>query len=90
MKCAFAFFFIFGCEWIVGPKASKFTKETVAIQSEKKTGCDEYLVDQLKVASKNFAKYPFDDKDGKKYLEDICSMKAWSDKKNYFEFFFLA
>ena len=43
MKCAFAFFFIFGCEWIVGPKASKFTKETVAIQSEKKTGCDEYI-----------------------------------------------
>ena len=31
-------------------------------------------------ASKNFAKYPFDEKDGKKYLEYICSMKGWSDK----------
>ena len=56
----------------------------------KKTGCDEYPENQLNVASKNLAKYPFDEKDGKKNLEGICSMKAWSDKKNYFEFFFLA
>ena len=32
-------------------------------------------------------KYPFDEKDGKKYLEDICSMKGWSDKKAILNFF---
>ena len=25
---------------------------------------------------KNLTKYPFDDKDANKYLEDICSMKG--------------
>ena len=34
----------------------------------KRTGCDEYVEDQLNVASKNFAKYLFDDTDGKRYL----------------------
>ena len=32
------------------------------------------------MASKNLAKYPFDEKDGKKNLEDICSMHGWSDR----------
>ena len=49
-------------------------------QLRKKTGCDEYVEDQLNVGNKNFAKYPFDDTDSKRYLEDICSMKGWSDK----------
>ena len=33
------------------------------------------------MASKNLAKYPFDEKYGEKYLEGICSMKGWSDRK---------
>ena len=72
---------------IAGPKASKFTKDPVAIQPEKKTGCDEYVEDQLNVANKNLTKYLFHDKDGKRYLEDICSMKGWSDKKAIWIFF---
>ena len=39
------------------------------------------------MASKNFAKYLFDDTDGKRYLEDICSMKGWSDKNAILNFF---
>ena len=39
------------------------------------------------MASKNFAKYLFDDTDGKSYLEDICSMKGWSDKNAILNFF---
>ena len=37
----------------------------------KKTGCDEYLEDQLNVAGKNLAKYTLDEKDGRNNLEDI-------------------
>ena len=37
--------------------------------------------------SKNFAKYLFDDTDGKRYLEDICSMKGWFDKNAIGTFF---
>ena len=42
------------------------------------------------MASKNLAKYPFDEKDGKKYLEDICSMimKGCSGKNAMLNFFF--
>ena len=72
---------------IAGPKASKFTKEPVAIQPEKKTGCDEYVEDQLNVANKNLAKYLFDEKNGKKCLEDTCSMKGRSDKNTIWTFF---
>jgi hypothetical protein len=32
------------------------------------------------MASKSFAKYPFGEKDGLQYLEDICAMSGWSDK----------
>ena len=39
--------------------------------------------------SENLAKYPLDEKYGKKYLEDICSMNGWSDKKAILSFFFL-
>ena len=39
------------------------------------------------MASKNLAKYPLDEKDGKKYLEDICSMKGISEKKAILNFF---
>ena len=55
-------------------------KRSICILIGKRTGRDEYVEDQLNVASKNFAKYLFDDTDGKRYLEDICSMKGWSDK----------
>ena len=36
-----------------------------SIQSEKKTGCDECVEDQLDVVSKNLPKYPFDEKYGR-------------------------
>ena len=36
---------------------------------------------------KNLANYPFDEKDGKQYLEDLCSMKGWSDRKLFWTFF---
>ena len=49
--------------------------------NQKKTGCDEYGGDQLNVASKILAKYRLDDKDGKKYLKDFCSMKPNIDSK---------
>ena len=42
---------------------------------------------QLNLASMNLAKYLFDEKIGKKYLEDICSMKGWSDKNAILNFF---
>ena len=38
-------------------------------------------------SSKNLAKYLFDEKIGEKYLEDICSMKGWSDKNAILNFF---
>ena len=44
---------------------------------------------QLNLASMNLAKYLFDEKIGKKYLEDICSMKGWSDKNAILNFFLL-
>ena len=55
--------------------------------NQKKTGYDEYVEDQLNMASKSFAKYPFGEKDGKQYLEDICAMSGWSDKKTILYFF---
>ena len=55
--------------------------------ASKKTGCDKYVQDQLNLTSKNLAKYLFDEKIGKKYLEDICSMKGWSDKNAILNFF---
>ena len=47
----------------------------------------EYVEDLLNVASKNPSKYPFDEKYSKKYLEDICSMEGWSNKKAILNFF---
>ena len=38
------------------------------------------------MASENLAKYPFDEKYGKKYLKDVCPMKGWSDKKAILSF----
>ena len=40
----------------------------------KETGWNEFVEEQLNVARKNLAKYPFDEKDGNKHLEEICSM----------------
>ena len=39
------------------------------------------------MARKNLANYPFDEKDGNKYLKDICSMNGWSDKNAILSFF---
>ena len=69
------------------PTSQQIYKRTSSNLIRKGTGCDEYVEDQLNVASKNFAKYLFDDTDGKRYLEDICSMKGWSDKNAILSFF---
>ena len=69
------------------PISQQIYRRTSRNLIRKKTGCDEYPENQLNVASKNLAKYPFDEKDGKKYLEGICSMKGWSDKKAILNFF---
>ena len=47
-------------------------KRTSSNSIRKKTGCDEYLEDQLNVASKNCFNYPFDEKDGKNIWQ-ICA-----------------
>ena len=47
---------------------------------------NEYVEDQLNVASKNLASF-FYEKIGKQYLEDICSMKGWSDNNAILNFF---
>ena len=69
------------------PTSQQIYKRTSSNLIRKGTGCDEYVEDQLNVASKNFAKYLFDDTDGKRYLEDICSMKGWSEKNAILNFF---
>ena len=72
------FRFLF-CIWVrvdCRPTSQQIYKRTSSNLIRKGTGCDEYVEDQLNVASKNFAKYLFDDTDGKSYLEDICSLKA--------------
>ena len=62
-------------------------KRTSTNSIGKKTRWDDYVEDQLNVASKNLTKYPFDDEDSKKYLEDICSIKSCSDKNAILNFF---
>ena len=52
------------------------TKETGAIQSEKKTGCDEYVGDHLNVARKNLAKYVFVEQIGKNVWKIFASGRA--------------
>ena len=47
------------------PTSQQIYKRTSSNLIRKGTGCDEYVEDQLNVASKNFAKYLFDDTDGK-------------------------
>ena len=84
LKCTFAFFFIFGCELIAGPQASKFTKEPVAISSEKGQDVTNMLRTNWMWLSKNFAKYLFDNTEGKRYL--LHRGLVW--QKCYFEFFF--
>ena len=69
------------------PTSQQIYKRTSSNLIRKKTGCGEYVADQLNVAGKNFAKYLFDDTDGKGYLEDICSMKGWSGKNAILNFF---
>ena len=44
------------------PISKQIYKRTSSNSIRKKTGCDEYLEDHLNVASKNLAKYPFDEK----------------------------
>ena len=55
------------------PISQQVYERTSRNSIREKTGCDEYLEDQLNVASKNRIKYPFDEKDGKKYLGNICN-----------------
>ena len=55
----------------------------------KKTGCDEYLEDQLNMASKNCANYPFDEKDGKNIWQICAPWRAGLTKK-LVELFFSA
>ena len=59
-------------------------KRSICILIGKRTGRDEYVEDQLNVASKT---YLFNDTDGKRYLEDIYSMKSWSNKNAILNFF---
>ena len=61
------------------PTSQQIYKKNISNLIRRRTGCDGYVEDQLNVANKNFAKYLFDDTDGKRYLEDICSMKGWSE-----------
>ena len=64
------FRFLF-CIWVrvdCRPTSQQIYKRTSSNLIRKGTGCDEYVEDQLNVASKNFAKYLFDDTDGKRYL----------------------
>ena len=71
------------------PISQQIYTRTSSNSIRKETGCNKYVEDQLNVARKNLAKYPFDEKDGHKYLEDICPMNGWSDKKKLFGAFFL-
>ena len=50
------------------PTSQQIYKRTSSNLIRKGTGCDEYVEDQLNVASKNFGKYMFDDTDDKRYL----------------------
>ena len=50
------------------PRSQQICKRTSSNLIRKRAGCDEYVEDQLNVADKNFAKYLFDDTDGKIYL----------------------
>ena len=69
------------------PIASKIYQTITSNLIRKKTGCDEYIEDELNVASKSLPKYSFHDKDDKRYLEDICSVNGWSGKKAILNFF---
>ena len=69
------------------PIGQQIYNRTSSNSIRKDIGCNKYDEDQLKVARKNLTKYLFDEKDGNKYLEDICSMNGWSDKKAILSFF---
>ena len=55
--------------------------------NQKKTGCDEYVEDQLNVANKNLFKYPFDEKYGKNIWQIFVLWKARRAKKLFWTFF---
>ena len=69
------------------PLSQQIYTRTSSNSIRKETGCNKYVEDQLNVARKNLAKCPFDEKDGNKYFEDICSLNGWSDKNAVLSFF---
>ena len=69
------------------PLSQQIYSRTSGNLIRKEIRCNENDEDQLNVARKKLAKYLFDEKDGNKYLEDICSMNGWSDKDAILIFF---
>jgi len=69
------------------PISQEIYTKTSSNSIRKRTGYNEYVEDQLNMARKNLANYPFDEKDSNKYLKDICSMNGWSDKNAILSFF---
>ena len=69
------------------PISQQIYNRTSSNSIRKETACKEYVEDQLNVARKNPPKYPFNEKGGNKYLEDISSIDSWSDKKAILSFF---
>ena len=52
----------------------------------KRTGCDEYVEDQVNVGYKKNTKYLFDDRDCIEYFADSCSIKGCSEKNAILNF----
>ena len=56
LKCTFTFFYILGCELIPGPQASKAKNHSNSTRRRQDV-MNEYVKDQLNVASKNLASF---------------------------------
>ena len=72
------------------PISQQICKRNSSNWIRKKTECDEYVEDQLNVASKNIAKYPFDYKDGEQIFGRYFLHEGLVWQKSYFELFFSA
>ena len=64
------------------PISHQIYTSTSSNSIRKETGWNEFVEEQLNVAKKNLAKYPFGEKDGNKHLEEIFSMNGWFDKNH--------
>ena len=71
LKCTFHFLLRIWVQVDRTLTSQQIYERTSSNSIRKKTGCDEYLEDQLNVAGKNLAKYTLDEKDGRNNLEDI-------------------